>query len=75
MNSVANNTDEEVQKMLDKFDEVSNRNNTKITQLSTSIQFECDCGCIKVQHFASPFHRLCEKYYIELCEQHEIKLT
>lgn len=74
MNSVANHTDEKVQKMLDKFDEVSNGSNTKITPLSTSIQFKCDCGCTKVEHFAGPFHHLCEKYYIELCQQHEINL-
>ena len=57
MNSVTFNTDEQVQMLLDRFDEVSNKDNTAIVPLSTSIQFKCKCGCEKVQHFAGPFQK------------------
>lgn len=72
MNSVTFNTDEQVQMLLDRFDEVSNKDNTAIVPLSTSIQFKCKCGCEKIQHFAGPFHKKHERYFVELCPKHEL---
>lgn len=75
MNSIQYHSDEQVQAMLDKFNEVSNKDNTKITPLSTSIQFVCDCGCQMVKHFSGPFYKKCERYYVNLCHEHEITLN
>ena len=74
MNSVTFNTDEQVQMLLDRFDEVSNKDNTAIVPLSTSIQFKCKCGCEKVQHFAGPFQRKHERYFVELCPEHKLDI-
>lgn len=75
MNSVAYHSDEQVQAMLDKFNEVSNKDNTKINPLSTSIQFVCDCGCQMVEHFCGPFYKKCERYYVNLCHKHKITFS
>ena len=75
MNSATYNSDEQVQAMLDKFNEISNKDNTKITPLSTSIQFVCNCGCQMVEHFSGPFYKKNEKYYVNLCHKHEITFS
>lgn len=72
MNSITYHSDEQVQAMLNKFDEVSTSDNTAITGSSQSIEFACDCGCQKVEHFYGPFHKKCERYFVSLCKQHEI---
>jgi hypothetical protein len=72
MNSTTYNRDNEVQMMLDKFDQVSTKDNTTIIALSTSIQFKCKCGCMKVEQFAGPFHKKHEKYFVELCDNHKL---
>lgn len=75
MNSVSYHSDEQVQAMLDKFEQISNKDNTKITPLSTLIQLVCDCGCQMVEHFSGPFFKKCERYYVNLCHKHEITFS
>lgn len=74
MDSITYHSDEQVQAMLDKFDEVSTSDNTAITGSSQSIIFDCDCGCQKVEYFYGPLHKKCEKYFVRLCQKHEIKI-
>ncbi len=72
MNSTTYNKDNEVQMMLDRFDQVSTKDNTTIIPLSTSIKFMCKCGCMKVEHFAGPFYKKHEKYFVKLCDNHKL---
>lgn len=74
MNSVSYHSDEQVQAMLDRFDKVSYKNKTTVITHSTSIEFRCECGCMKVEHFAVSCKVPYKHYYVELCSQHSIKL-
>ena len=64
---------EKVQQMLDRFNEVSNGDNTTIKRYGMSIMMRCDCGCEKVEHYNVPTSNLQERFYVELCPKHELK--
>ena len=75
MNSIRHHTNDEIRLMLNRFDEVSNKDNTSVDWQSTSIELKCNCGCVKVEHFNVPVNTLCKRYFIRLCPKHEIKLN
>lgn len=64
----------QIEKKLEKFDEVSNKDNTEISVQQTSIVFKCDCGCIKMEHFTAKRDELDKRFYVNLCRQHENEL-
>lgn len=66
--------DEQSKKMLARFEEISTGDNLKkITSLSTSIRFECNCGCVHVHHFGLRGDSLhYQRHYVELCDKHKL---
>ena len=63
-----------IEKLLEKFDEISNKDNTEISVQQTSIVFKCNCGCTKMEHFSASREEPDKRFYVSLCKQHEKEL-